>query len=138
MCDLIKLFNLNLDPMRPIHYIIGVQVNRDTMAEDRGKLFLKYGPIVYTNEDVINRHIAIKTSQMEYPKTTLKKALESYGLLSLNTELEMMKKSCRANDATMHHIYTDMALLDEDLVNFVDTANICNHTLKKLKDAEIK
>jgi len=138
MFDLIKLFNLNLDPLKPIHYIIGVQVNKDTMAEGRGKLFLKYGPIVYTNEEVIEYQIAIKQSQMEFPKINLEQALKNCKLSPLIVEFDMMRQSCRANDATMHHFCTDFALMDEDLINFVDAANFSKDTFRKLKDSEIK
>ena len=136
--DLIKLFNLNLDPNRPIHYIIGVAVHSRPMTKNSGKIYMKYGPIVYTNQDAINYMFAYRASKMKFPKSTLSGQLKYYDLLELHSSLFALDMSCKANNCTKHHFYTDMPLTEDHLADYVKVANICKSTLQKLKDSEIR
>lgn len=136
--DLIKDLNLNVDPNRPIHYKIGVAVNTHPMSKKRGDLFLKYGPIVFNNDDVIKFKLAIETSKLEFPKTTINEALQSYGLSSLKLELEMFDISCTVNDCSKHHFSSSLPFIDDYFVNMVKEANKSKYYLKMLKDSEVR
>ena len=45
------MFDLKVVDKRPHHYIIGVQI-RTMRSSNPGQMFLKYGPVYFTNDDV--------------------------------------------------------------------------------------
>ena len=136
--DIIKTLGLNLDPQRPIHYIIGVAVHSHPRSEKRGQLFLKYGPIIYLNEDVVNLKLARETHKGELIKTSLTESLQIFDVDELVSTLGAFSMSCRVNQCTVHHFSSNEKFDGDFLEQFVDLANKSEHTLKKLQDAEIR
>jgi hypothetical protein len=135
--DLIKLLGLNVDPNRPIHYIIGVAVYSHPADKKRGQLYVKYGPIVFTNKDVENLKMALETHKMEIPKTSLDDALEVFEVKSLVSNMSGFMMACRANDCSIHHFSTDEALTDKYFDDMVEFTNKNDGLLKTLMEAEI-
>ncbi len=131
--DYIKMFNIKVDPDLPHHYIIGIAA-KDAHSKTPGKLYLKYGPIYFTNEDVINIKHATELVKDKLFKTTIVEALES--LDSKNhvvTTLAALRLSAQANMATLHHFSSKVPIEDEWFEVFVETAHL--KSTKKLLDA---
>ena len=136
--DIIETLGLNLDPERPIHYIIGVAVHSHPRSKKRGQLYLKYGPIVYSNEDVANLKLARETHKGELIKTSLPEALQIFDVQELVSSLGSFFIAIRVNQCTAHH-FASHEMFDEDFFElFVELANKSKDTLKKLQDAEIR
>jgi hypothetical protein len=136
--DLINLFGLNLDPERPIHYIIGVAVYSHPKDEKRGQLYMKYGPIVFTNTDVENLKFALETHKMEIPKTSLDDALKTFDVFQIVGSMSAFLMSCRANNCSVHHFSSYEALDDTFFDHILELANKNDGMLKKLMDAEVR
>ena len=136
--NLIETFGLNLDPERPIHYIIGVAVHAHPRSEKRGQLYMKYGPIIFTNVDVENLKLALETHKMELPKTKLDDALKTFNVSGLVASLSGFMIACRINNCTIHH-FSSHESFDEDFFDLlVELANENGGAMKKLIDAEIR
>lgn len=135
--NLIETFGLRLDPERPIHYIIGVAVHSHPRSKKRGQLYMKYGPIIFTNKDVENLKLAIETHKMELPRTPLDEALKTFDVNSLVTTMSAFMMSCRANNCTVHHFSSDAAFDDTYFDDFLELANTSKGVRKKLMDAEV-
>jgi len=136
--DLLKEFNLKVDPDLPMHYMIGVAMHSEPMSEKRGDLFLKYGPIVFNNDDVVKLKLAIETSKLKLPKTTIVEALRSYGVAGLVGELGAFNLSCQVNNCSKHHFSSSLPFTDDYFVDLVKDANKNKYCLKMLKDSEAK
>lgn len=135
--NLIETFGLNLEPERPIHYIIGVAVHSHPRSEKRGQLYMKYGPIVFTNNDVENLKLALETHKMEIPQTSLDDALKTFDVQHLVLSMSAFMMSCRANNCTVHHFSSDAAFDDAYFDDFLELANTSKGVMKKLMDAEV-
>lgn len=127
---------LNLDPKRPHHYIIGVAV-KSMRHSDPGKLYLKYGPLHFTNDDVKKVRDAKVLSEDKLFPTTSKEALEINECSQVVGSLTAMTLAARANDCTLHHFSTEFPFRDEDFETIVNAANISKESLKLLMDAKI-
>ena len=136
--DLIKTFNLKIHSSLPIHYLIGIAVHSHPRSEKRGQLFLKYGPIVFTNKDVENLKLAIETHKGELIKTTLEDSLKIFDVSSLVSEIGMFKMSCKVNICTMHHFSSSQAFDDDYFEHMIDLANKDETMNKFLMDAEVR
>lgn len=135
--NLIETFGLNLEPERPIHYIIGVAVHSHPRSEKRGQLYMKHGPIVFTNNDVENLKLALETHKMEIPQTSLDDALKTFDVQHLVLSMSAFMMSCRANNCTVHHFSSDAAFDDAYFDDFLELANTSKGVMKKLMDAEV-
>lgn len=136
--DWIKEFNLKVAPDRPIHYMIGVASNIQPMSKKRGELFLKYGPIVFINDDIVKLKLAIETSNIKLPQTTIKEALQSYGVSGLVSGLGAFNLSCQVNNCSKHHFSSSLPFTDDYFADLVKNANKSKYSLKMLKDSEVK
>jgi hypothetical protein len=136
--NLRELFGLKTDPDRPIHYIIGIAVHSHPRAKNRGDLYMKYGPIIFTNKDVENLKLAIETHEMQMPKTSIEQALKIFDVDFLVGSLSSFIMSCRVNSCTVHHFSNSMALDDSFFDNLIDLANKNKKILEYLQEAEIR
>lgn len=136
--NLMETLGLNLDPKRPMHYIIGVAVHSHPRSKNRGQLYMKYGPIVFTNQDVENLKFAIETHKMEIPKTSIDDALKLFDVAFLVSTLSSFKIACMANNCTAHHFSSDEAMDEDFFDNILEFANKDERMLKKLMDAEVR
>ena len=136
--DIISTLGLNLDPQRPIHYLIGVAVYSHPRSEKRGELYLKYGPIVFNNMDVANLKLALETHKGELIKTSLKESLNIFDVSSMVSMIGGFRMACAVNQCTMHHFSSHEAHDDDFFEHFIDLANKSEGILKKLQDAEVR
>lgn len=136
--DMISTLGLNLDPERPIHYLIGVAVHSHPRSEKRGELYLKYGPIIFTNDDVANLKLAIETQKGELIKTSMDDALKIFDVSSLVSSIGGFNISCISNNCTKHHFSSHEAHDDEFFEHFIELANKSKGILKQLQDAEVR
>jgi hypothetical protein len=136
--DLIKTFNLKIDPDLPIHYLIGVAVDSHPRSKKRGQLFLKYGPIVFANTDVENLKLAIETHKGKLIKTTLKDSLKMFNVSGLVSEIGMFKMSCQINVCTVHHFSSSQAFDDDYFEHMIELANKDEIMNQFLMDAEVR
>lgn len=130
---------IKVDPNRSHHYIFGVRINNSIWSEDMGKIFLAYGPIYFTNEDVENYKQAIILSQDKLLHTTINEALDIFNCSDLSHNISGMMIACRANNATMHHFSLEEKISEPSgwFEIFVNNTNFCEHDKKKLKEAKI-
>jgi hypothetical protein len=135
--DLIETLGLNVTDERPIHYIIGVAMHPATSSK-RGQIFLKYGPVVFTNTDVVNLKLAIETSKLELQKTTMKEALSLYNVSHLVHDLSGMLLSCQVNQCSVHHFSTHEAFDDDYFDHLIDLANESEGVKEFLFKSQVK
>jgi len=136
--DIISTLGLKVDPNRPIHYLIGVAVHAHPRSKKRGQLYLRYGPIVFTNDDVANLKLAIETHKGELIKTSMSDALSIFDVSSMVHTIGMFNISCVSNTCTKHHFSSHEPYDDDFFEQFIDLANKSKGVLKQLQDAEIK
>jgi hypothetical protein len=127
---------LNIDPKRPYHYIIGVGVKSMRHA-DPGKLYLKYGPLKFTNDDVKKVRDAKVLSEDKLFPTSSKEALDINECSEVVGSLTAMTMAARANDCTLHHFSSEFPFRDEDFETIVNSANVSKSSMKLLKDSKI-
>ena len=128
---------LNTDPKRPHHYIIGVGI-KSMRSKDPGKMYLKYGPVYYTNDDVVKVRDAKILSEDRLFKTSPSDALLINECSQLVHSLTAMKYSAGANDCTLHHFSSEHKLDDESFKTLIKAANISKSSMKILKDSQTR
>lgn len=111
------MFELKVDPEYPHHYIIGVGVT-DPRSKTPGKMFLKYGPLHFTNkevENVSNALILLKDKiYTDIYKMSAKQLYELTGCDSIIMSLVGLKIAAQANAVTLHHFSVPNMLHDAD------------------------
>lgn len=127
---------LQVEKERPIHYIIGVCI-KQLPSKDAGQMYLKYGPVRFTNQDVANVRDAKLMANDGWIKVKQSQALENFECRELVCTLSAMKYSVRANMGTMHHFSSNIEIDDEFFENFVRDANRFEDIKKKLMDARV-
>jgi hypothetical protein len=134
--DYIKLYGLKVDPKLPHHYIIGICMKPIT-DKNAGKIFLKYGPLHFTNADLVECYDAIKLSEDKAFKTSKSDALGIFDPKGIMDSISAMQEAARANMGTVHHFSTEYPIDDEWFVSFIETAHL-DSTKKLLKEARIR
>jgi len=134
--DYIKLYNLKVDPKLPHHYIIGI-ATKPIISKTPGKIFLKYGPIHYTNDDVVNMAEAKQLISDKLFKTTPSEALYGRDVGILSASLGALFMTARMTEATVHHFSSEYPIEDEWFVDFIETAHM-EHTKQLLESSRIR
>ena len=129
---------INTDPKLPHHYIIGVCVHPATAGKNAGKMYLKYRPIHFTNEDVEKMHHAAMLSIDKLFKTTNSEAIAAVGCEQLSNELSSMKMASAANQCTMHHFSTEFETDVESFEIIVKLANTLDYYKEVLKKSSMR
>ena len=114
---------LKVDPKLFHHYLIGVSMHGIRMKEKAGQMFLKYGPIYFTNDDVDKVLTAVMLSDDKLFKTTEKEALTIHGCKDLVSNIGSMRMSINVNQCTLHHFSSGVEIDDEWFVTMVRLAN---------------
>ena len=138
------MFELKVDPDNPHHYIIGVAI-RDMRSKNRGQMYVKYGPLYFSNDDVQNVADALMLLDDKIYRNIYKmKPGEIYKATDCN-EIIMgligMRLAAQSNSATLHHFSSSYELPDAEKFfdGYVERANILNSTeMKGLDNARIK
>jgi len=127
---------LKIDKSLPHHYLIGVAAKPMT-SKNVGEIFLKYGPLYYTNDDVKRMsNVISRCTDKVYIQSQLE-AAEAENCTELIASISAMKISCNANECTMHHFSSAEKLDDEDFVLLVKLANTDKSSREKLEGAKI-
>lgn len=136
--DLIKTLGLKCDDKLPMHYFIGIAINSNFHSTDRGKLYMKYGPLFFTNADIINLKFAIETSKTELPKTKLKDSMNLFDVSELVSSLSGMLVACRANNCTVHHFSSDTVYTEDIFIDLIEQANTSKYSYELLMKSEVR
>jgi hypothetical protein len=133
------VFDLKADPKFPHHYIIGVVIH-DMRSSQAGEMFLKYGPVHFTHEDVKKVQDAALLSVDKVFKTTSKEASEIHECRELVVALSGMRMAAASNHATLHHFSFESEISDHEnwFESYVKNANKSKSIKRQLMDAKIK
>jgi hypothetical protein len=116
------MYPLKVDKKLHHHYIIGVAMH-SMRSKNAGKVYLKYGPVHFTNDDVERLQSAIILSDDKLFKTTTEEALRIQNCKDLVSSLVAMRISLSVNSGTMHHFSSEFEIEEEWFENLVDLAN---------------
>ena len=128
---------LKVDPKFPHHYIIGVEV-KSAISSDAGELFLKYGPVYFTNKEVGKLRDAKILSEDKLFRTTIEEATEIQGCSELVYNLWALQMSAHINNCSVHHFSSEYELDDEVFETLVKAANFSKETKKLLDKSRIR
>ena len=137
--DPYEKYKLKVDEKRPYHYMIGVGVHPMSSSK-RGQVFMKYGPIFYTNEDVekLQSTVILKNDKMYPGGITEKEAIEISGASKeLMGSIRGLLICAEVNNCTVHHFSSDCKFEEEDLEAIVNAANISSSSMDFLMEAKI-
>lgn len=127
---------LKIDKTLPHHYLIGIAAKPMT-SKNTGEIFLKYGPIHYTNDDVKKMaNVISRCTDKVYVQSQLE-AAEAENCTELISSVSVMRISCQANECTLHHFSSAEKLDDDSFVLLVRLANTVKSSRKKLEEARI-
>lgn len=131
------MYNLKVDPKLPYHYFISVGV-RSMKNSNPGKMFLKHGPLKFTNNDVKNMQDASLMTRDKLFPTSNKEAIKMFGVGDLTHSIWAMQMAASANDCTIHHFSSDCEFPDDFWEGFVDRANTNQFEKEKIFGARIR
>lgn len=131
------MFELKTDPELSHHYMITVGLT-SIRSKDPGRLFLKHGPLSFTNEDVENIRSAAILSQDRLFETSQGQCLKNFKCAQLAGSIRYIQLAANANDCTVHHFSSAFEIEDEWFVNLVDVANISKHNKDLLKKSRVR
>lgn len=138
------MFELRVDPNAPHHYLIGVAVYAATAGSKAGKLYLKYGPIYFTNKDVEQvRDSCHLTKDKIYKSIYEMTNSEIYHMMGCNDLIMSifgLKMACEANQATIHHFSCEIKLDNADnfFEGLVERANKNEREKQQLNDSNLR
>ena len=129
--------DLKVDPRLPHHYIIGVAA-RTAKDKNPGELYLKYGPIYFTNEDVVKVLDAKLLSEDKLFKTTRVDAIDINECGDLIYSLSSLRIAANANDCTVHHFSSEFEMDDDVFTTLVKVANFGKGNKELLEKSKIR
>ena len=131
------MYNLKVDPKLPYHYFISVGI-RSMKSKDPGKMFLKHGPLKFTNNDVKKMQDASLMTQDKLFPTSNQEAIKMFGVGELTHGIWAMQMAASANECTIHHFSSDCEFPDDFWEGFVDRANTNQFEKEKIFGARIR
>ena len=127
------------DPKKPHHYIIAVAVHPATAGMKlAGKMFLKYRPIHFTNDDIESLQHAAIISKDKLFTTTNSEAFAMVGMTQFASEYSSFKMAAAANLCSLHHFSLEFEVDEEDFATIVNAANTSDYFKEKLKNSSIR
>jgi|WetSurSiteA1Bulk_404760.scaffolds.fasta_scaffold00793_6 hypothetical protein len=122
--ELYQLFGLKVEPLRNHHYIISIGIHPATASmEQAGKFYLKYRPIHFTNDDILNVAKARTTIEDRVFKTKPDEAMKMFNCQELIHNLTMISQGSAANNCTLHHFSADFEIEEDYFEMLADLAN---------------
>ena len=131
------MYKLKVDPNLHYHYFISVGI-KTMFSKTPGEMFLKHGPLKFTNDDVKKMQDATLMTQDKLFPTTNREAMEMFGVSALTHGVWGMCVAAAANQCTVHHFSSDSPFPDDFWEGFVDRANANEFEKEKLLDARVK
>jgi len=130
------LYDLKTDSKFPYHYFISVGI-KTMMSDSPGKMFIKHGPLKFTNDDVKRMQDASLMTKDKLFRTTNKEAMAMYGVEEITHAVWSMCIAAAANQCTVHHFSSDFQIEDDYWKEFVERANHNEFEREKLNNAII-
>jgi len=130
----------NFDPNYYWHYLIGLRRYYKPSTLDPPELVLRYGygPVEFTNNDIINLWQSIVLSKDKLIKNTTRESTAVFGVSELVDTVRVLLLMGRYNpDTTFHHFSSESQLSEEFFVELVRSANTSKHSLELLKQSII-
>lgn len=133
------MFKIKADPKRPHHYIMGVAVS-NMKARQPGEMYLKYGPVYFSHEDIIKLQDTVLLSMDKVFKTSTKEAADIHGCRALIISLNGLQLAASANGVSLHHFSCEFKVPDywNWFEVFVKSANKSKAEKRRLLDARIR
>lgn len=131
------MYDLKIDPKLPHHYLISVGV-RTMKSSTPGKIFLKHGPLKFTNNDVERLQDACLISKDKLFPTSSRQAGEMFGVTDVVHDIWGMCVAAAANECTVHHFSSDSPFPDDFWEEFVNRANTNKFEMEKLNESKIR
>lgn len=129
---------LNADPKLPHHYIIGVAIHpMNSGPKNRGKMFLKYGPVYFHHKDIQNVQNAALMSVDKVFKTSPKEASDMYDCRELVVAINGLKMAASANQASLHHFSSEFEIPDDWWEGYIKNANTVESIKEQLDAARM-
>lgn len=129
--------DLKTDPKLPHHYLISVGCT--TMRSGiPGKLFLKHGPLYFTNKDVEKLQGATILSKDKLFKTSEKQALINFDCLDLVRTIRSMELAASANECSIHHFSSKFKIGEQWFIDLVRLANTMEHNMELLTQSRVR
>jgi hypothetical protein len=129
--------DLKVDKDRPHHYIIGVAIHPAT-SNNAGKMYLKYRPVYFHNDDVEKVQHAIMLSRDKLFKTTGVEAVKATDCEKLVGTLSSLKLAAAANMCTLHHFSSEHKMDITDFEILINGAERLESTKELLKKSAIR
>lgn len=137
------MYKLKVDPENPHHYMIGVAM--ETMrGANPGRMFLKYGPVHFTNDDVEKVGDAAELLKdkiyMDIYKMKPREIYETMECNDIIMSLIGLKLAAQTNHATIHHFSSPCPIPDAEkfFEGYVDRANKNKHEREGLLNAAVR
>jgi hypothetical protein len=131
-------FDIKTDPKVYHHYIIAVAVHAATSGELAGKMYLKYVPIHFTNDDIKEMQYAAIISNDKLFKTTSSEAIKAIGREKLAASISGVCMSAALNQCSLHHFQSNYEMDEKDFETIVNAANISDYFKEKLRSSRIR
>jgi len=106
-------------------------------SDKRGEMYLKHGPLKFTNDDIKKMQDSAMMSTDKLFKTTNKEALKMNGMSELSNSIWSIQIAAAANSCTVHHFSSEGEIPDDYWEGFIKKANNDDHERRKLLDAKI-
>jgi len=124
-----ELFDIKADEKLPHHYIIAVGVYDQIKNEKCGQFYLKYKPIHFVHQDILNIRDAVMLSKDKVFKTSTKEAINLYECDGIISTIGSIKFACLANKLSLHHFSSSEEIDEEWFLFLVENA----HQIESLK-----
>jgi len=131
------MFTLKTDPKLFHHYLINVAIH-SLRTKNAGILYLKHGPLHFTNNEVKDVQSALILSSDKLFKTSQDEALRNYECTGLVSGIRSMKLAAVSNECTMHHFSSSFEIEEEWFVSLVDVANVSKHNKDLLLQSRVR
>ena len=132
------LVDLKTDKKLPHHYLITVAIHPATSKTNAGKMFLKHGPLYFSNNDVDRVRSALLLSNDKLFKTSQKQALKNFNCSGIVSMVRGMDLARSVNLCSMHHFSSPCEIEDEWFANLVDMANRLEHNKELLHKSRVR
>ena len=131
------MYELKIVPKLFYHFFISVGV-RDMHSDRRGEMYLKHGPLKFTNDDVKKMQDSAMMAADKLFETTSKEALAMNGMSELSSSIWSMQIATAANNCTIYHFSSEGDIEDTFWKDFIKRANKNEHERRMLLNAEIR
>ena len=132
------MLDLKVDKKLPHHYLITVAVHSAMARKLAGKLYLKHGPLHFTNNDVEKVRSALLLSYDRLFKTSQKQAMKNFECTEIVSMVRGMDLAKNVNLCSMHHFSSPVEIEEEFFKTLVDLANKSEHNKELLEKSRVR